>query len=103
MSIIQVNHQALRSAAKAIEEYCDVQDKEMKQIDSSVKQMLRNDSIGPDAMEFGGKWEGVDSENSVSKKFSESLRAYSKALKASADTYQDAQETAYNLAALLPR
>ena len=67
MSIIQVNHQALRSAAKAIEEYCDVQDKEMKQIDSSVKQMLRNDWIGPDAMEFGGKWEGVDSENSVSK------------------------------------
>lgn len=103
MAIIQVNHQVLRAAAKEIEEYCEIQAREMKQLDADVKQMLRTDWIGPDAMEFGSKWEEVDSKDSVSKKFSESLRAYSKALKASANVYQDAQETACNLAATLPR
>lgn len=103
MAIIQVNHQVLRSTAKAIEEYCEIQDREMKQADADVKQMLRSDWIGPDAMEFGGKWEGVNSKDSVSKKFSNSLQAYSKALTACANAYQDAQETACNLAAMLPR
>lgn len=103
MAIIEVNHQVLRTVATAIEDYCDVQEREMKLVDADVKQMLRSDWIGPDAMEFGSKWEGVDAKASVSKKFSESLRSYSNALKSSANAYQEAQETAYNLAAMLPR
>ena len=103
MAIIQVNHQVLRKTAEAIETYCDTQVQEMRQVDTEVKNMLRTDWIGPDAMEFGGKWENVDDNNSVSKKFLESMRSYSKALKSSANAYQDAQEKAYNLSALLPR
>ena len=103
MAVIQVNHQVLRNTAQAIEEYCETQLREMNKLDSDVKQMLRSDWIGPDSMEFGGKWEAVDAKDSVSVKFCDSLRAYSKALKASANAYQDAQETAYNLSALLPR
>lgn len=103
MAVIQVNHKVLWDTAQAIDSYCDTQVREMKQVDTEVKQMLQNDWVGPDAMEFGGKWEAVDAKDSVSAKFCDSLRAYSKALKASAKAYQAAQETAYNLSAFLPR
>lgn len=103
MAVIQVNHQVLRNTAQAIDDYCETQRREMKELDSAVKQMLRSDWVGPDSREFGGKWEDVDAKDSVSVKFRDSLRDYSKALKASANAYQDAQETAYNLASLLPR
>lgn len=103
MAVIQVNHQALRNTAQAIDDYCDTLDKEMKQADSTVMTMLVTDWVGRDASDFRSKWEDVDNNDSVVKKFRSSLRSYSKALRSSANAYQDAQETAYNLASLLPR
>lgn len=103
MAKIEVNHQTLRAMAAAIEEYCDTQDREMAKVDESVKNMLRADWIGPDALEFGGSWEGVDAKDSVAIKFRDSLQAYADALRSCANAYQDAQESVYNLASLLPR
>lgn len=103
MPIIDVNHQALRTMAKAIDTYCDTQNTKMSQLDTQVKQMLLSDWTGPDALEFSGKWEGVDGADSTAVKFRDSLKKVSEALTACAGTYQKAQEDIYNLASLLPK
>lgn len=103
MALVEVNHQYIRDMANAIESYCDVQDREMGKADTAIKTMLSSDWIGQDALTFGGQWEGVDSSDSTSKRFKESLQNYSKALKSCADAYQTVQEDVYNLASLLPR
>lgn len=101
MAIIEVNHQLLRSTANAVRDYCEVQREQMQKVDGEVKQMLYRDWTGPDSMEFGGKWEQIDSADGVSAKFLRSMESYEKALNACADVYQDAQERVYNIAALL--
>ena len=101
--MIEVNHQALRNLADAIDTYCDEQDKEMTRADASVKSMLSSEWIGLDAMDFGGKWEGVDAPESVTVQFRESLKKYAETLRTSASIYQKAQEDIYNKAALLPK
>ena len=103
MAVIEVNHQALRSLAQAIDAYCEIQNRQMSQADEQVKQMLYAEWIGPDALEFGGKWEGVDGADSTAVKFRDSLKQVSEALTACAGAYQKAQEDIYNLAALLPK
>lgn len=101
MAIIEVNYQALRDTANTIDAYCETHDREMKKADSAVKQMLSGDWTGPDSMEFGGKWESVDSGDSASVQFRKSMESYSKALRACANVYQEAHESVYNMAALL--
>ena len=103
MAVIEVNYQALRNMAQAIETYCAEQDKEMSRADASIKAMLSTDWIGPDALDFGGKWEAVDTSDATAVRFRESLQNYGEALKACASAYQTAQEDVYNLAQLLPR
>ena len=103
MARIIVNHQDLRNMAKAIEDYCTLQERAMNNADASIKNMLASDWLGPDALAFGGQWEAVDAPNSTEKRFKESLQNYSNALKSCANTYQTAQEDVYNLSALLPR
>ncbi len=103
MAIIEVNHQALRSLAQAIDTYCETQNRQMAQVDGQVQQMLDSEWLGPDALEFGGKWESVDGADSTAVKFRESLKRVSEALTACAGTYQKAQEDIYNLASILPK
>ncbi len=103
MALIQVNHQDLRNMANAIDNYCEIQERQMNNANASIKNMLTSDWIGPDALVFGGQWEAVDAPDSTEKRFKESLKNYSSALRACANTYQTAQEDVYNLAALLPR
>ena len=103
MALIQVNHKILRDVAAAIITYCSTQDREMLAADSEIKSMLTADWIGPDASEFGGKWEGVDDNNSTTVKFRESLKNYGESLNACANEYQSAQEDAYNAANRLPK
>lgn len=103
MRLIEVNHQELRAIADAIDTYCDTQENEMQRADMAVKDMLTSDWIGPDAMEFGGKWEGVDSADSSAIKFSRVMRDYAETLRACAQVYKTAQEDVYNAASLLPR
>ncbi|MBR5969767.1 MAG: WXG100 family type VII secretion target [Lachnospiraceae bacterium] len=100
---IEVNHQTLRDVAKEIEGYCELQDSEMQRADGAVKSMLTNGWIGPDAREFGGKWEGVDAQDSTAIKFKDSLMGFGDALTTAADEYQRAQEDSYNQASWLPR
>lgn len=103
MAIIEVNHQSIRNAASAIDTYCEELNREMSKADSSVKNMLTSYWIGPDALEFGGKWESVDSASSTAIRFRDSLENYSEALKSCAHIYEEAQERVYNLASLLPK
>ena len=103
MSKIEVNHKKLREAASAITTYCTEQNRQMRDADSEVKSMLSAGWTGTDAMEFGGKWEGVDSDDSTTVRFRKALEEFAKALNACADEYQKAQEDAYNKASWLPK
>lgn len=103
MAKIEVNHQKLRDAAAAITSYCAEQDAQMRNADSEVKSMLSASWTGADAMEFGGKWEGIDADDSTTVRFRKSLEDFAKALGACAAEYQTAQENAYNKAAWLPK
>jgi hypothetical protein len=103
MAVIEVNHKVLRDVAEAVTAYCNAQDREMRSADSDVKSMLFSDWLGLDAQEFGRKWEGVDDTDSVAVKFRESLKKFGESLTACANTYQTAQEDAYNEANRLPK
>jgi hypothetical protein len=103
MAYIEVNHKILRDVAEAITAYCTAQDKEMRSADSAIKSMLTSDWLGPDAQEFGRKWEGVDDKNSMANNTRESLKKFGENLTACANEYQAAQEDAYNEANRLPK
>ena len=103
MALIEVNHQALRNMARAIDTYCDEQDKQMRHVDATVKDMLSSHWFGPDAMEFGKSWECVDSSGSTTYQLREALRKYSDSLDACASIYQKAQEDIYNRSCALPK
>ena len=103
MALIEVNHQALRNMARAIDTYCEEQDKQMRTADTAVKDMLSSHWIGPDAMEFGKNWEAVDTSGSTVYKLREALRKYGDSLDTCASIYQKAQEDVYNLSCTLPR
>lgn len=103
MALIEVNHSTLNNIADAIEAYCTEQDKEMKTANTAVVTMLFNDWFGEDAKSFAEKWSGVDENGSVTEQFKESLKNYSKCLRACAKEYSKAQEESYNAARSLPR
>lgn len=103
MAKIEVNYQNIRTMAAKIDDYCLQQEAVMRGTDQQVKGMLTSGWNGPDAMAFGGQWEGVDTKESVSGKFKESLENYADTLRACAAVYQTAQEDVYNLSCLLPR
>lgn len=103
MAVIEVNHKTLRNVAKAIDNYCDEQNREMRSADSAVKQMLSSGWTGADAYTFSDKWESVDDSSSTTVKLRDSLKKYSEGLTACANEYQNAQEEAYNEANRLPK
>jgi len=101
MAMIEVNHSVLRDVASAITTYCSAQDKEMREADAGINQMLKADWNGPDAQEFGRRWSDANSSDSTAFRFRESLSNFGEALTACADEYRSAQEDAYNAAAKL--
>lgn len=101
MAKIKVNYQNLRTMAGKIENYCTQQDAAMRGADQAVKGMLTSGWTGPDAMAFGGQWEGVDEAGATAGKFKQSLENYADALNACASVYQKAQEDVYNRSCLL--
>ena len=103
MALIEVNHRILREVSSAITTYCTKQDSEMRIADQDIKYMLSSGWLGPDAQEFGGKWEDVDSNDSTTVKFRESLKNFAESITACANEYQNAQIDAYTLANLLPK
>ena len=103
MALIEVNHKVLRDVAAAITTYCSAQDREMRSADTEIKAMLISDWIGLDAQEFGRKWSGVNTNDSTTIKFRDSLKNYGENLTACANEYQAAQEDAYNAANRLPK
>jgi len=103
MASYEVNHKVMRDAAAAINEYCAIQDREMRSADTEIQSMLSTDWIGLDAQVFASKWQGVGANDSTTIKFRDSLKNYGNSLTACANEYQSAQEDAYNLAFLLPK
>jgi len=103
MALIEVNHKTLRDVAASITTYCSAQDKEMFSAVTEIKSMLVTDWTGPDAIEFGKKWDGVNTKDSTAVIFRENLRKYGEALNACANEYQSAQEDSYNSANKLPK
>lgn len=103
MAFIEVNHKVLRDVAAAINTYCSAQDREMRTADSEIKSVLSSDWIGPDAQEFGKRWEKVDASDSTTVRFRELLKNFGEGLTACANEYQSAQEDAYNAANRLPK
>lgn len=103
MALIEVNRNVLCDVATSITTYCEAQDREMCSADTEIKSMLSTGWTGPDAKEFGRKWEGVDDTDSVAVKFRESLEKFSDCLNFCATEYQKAQEDSYNEANRLPK
>lgn len=103
MAVIEVNHQALRNTANAIEEYCENYYNEMRRADSGVQDMLSGGWVGEDAEAFTLAWDDVYGKDSLPRKFCKSLENYGKALGACAELYKKTQEDLYNLACTLPR
>ncbi|MCL2082888.1 MAG: WXG100 family type VII secretion target [Oscillospiraceae bacterium] len=103
MALIEVNHSDLREVASAITKYCSAQKKEMNSVKSDIKDMLASGWKGPDAVGFGQKWDDVDSGDSTSVKFRESLKAFGEALDACAKEYESAQSKTYTAASWLPK
>lgn len=103
MAVIEVNHQALRNLAGAIEDYCESFYNEMRRADSGVQNMMSGGWAGEDAEAFKVAWDNVYGKDTLPRKFCKSLENYGKALSAGADAYQKVQEDLYNLASLLPR
>lgn len=103
MAMIEVNHKVLRDVASAITTYYTAQDREMRSADTEIKSMLASDWLGPDAMEFGRIWEAVDSNDSITVKFRESLKNFGESITACAYEYEKAQGDAYNAANRLPK
>jgi len=100
---IRVNHADLRSVARAIDTYCDAQDREMNTANSAVETMLSSSWRGPDATAFRNQWAGVHDRDSFAVRYRDSLRNYANALSASADIYRRAQVDTVNSAGLLMR
>jgi uncharacterized protein YukE len=103
MALLKVNHKVLRDVASAVVTYCTTQDKEMRSADGCIKSMLSSDWLGPDAQEFGHKWEDVDAGGSAAVKFRESLKNFGENLTACANEYENAQKDTYNAANRLPK
>jgi len=98
MAVIKVNHQLLRDVTTEINSYCADQDSRMRSADSEIKSMLTSGWKGLDAQEFGHVWESVDSSDSTTVKFRESLKKFGESLTACANQYSRAQEDSYNKA-----
>lgn len=103
MAMIEVNHKVLRDVASAITTYCTAQDREMSSADTEIKSMLTSDWLGPDALEFGKTWENVDSNDSTTVKFRETLKNFGESIATCASEYENAQGDAYNTANRLPK
>jgi len=100
---IRVNHAELRTAARAIDTYCNAQDREMKVAQGAVKAMTINAWRGADSVAFRQQWAGVYDRDSVAVRFRDALRNYANALSASADIYRRTQVDVVNAAGLLMR
>lgn len=103
MAVIEVNHQALRNMADAIEDYCESFYNEMRRADTGVQNMMAGGWVGDDAEAFKAAWENVYGKDTLPRKFCKSLENYGKALSAGAEAYKTVQENLYNMATLLPR
>ena len=103
MAMIEVNHRVLRDVASAINTYCSTQDREMNSAKTEINSMFISNWIGLDAQEFRKKWATVDSSDSTTMKFRESLKNFSEGLTACANLYEKAQADAYNEANKLPK
>lgn len=102
MARIAVNHKNLCTVAQAIKTYCTQQDSYMSQADNAVQSMLSQGWQGDDALSFSERWNGVQNKDSTTIRFRDNLLQYAKALNASAEQYQKAQEAVYAQARRLP-
>jgi len=103
MAIIEANHRLMRDVASAITTYISVQNKNMQSADTEVQLMLVSDWFGMDADEFRKQWAQVNSNDSTTVKFRESLKNYGEGLTACANEYENSQAKAYNRANWLPK
>lgn len=103
MAAIEVNHSVLNTFAQQIEDHCELQEREMRRADTTVKNVLGVEWYGDDAAAFGTVWDSVDDKGSVAVKLRDSMMNYAQALRACAGEYKKAQEDIYNQAVLLPR
>lgn len=103
MAKIEVNHQALLAAADAIDNYCKVQNQQMKAANAAVDGLINAGWVGQDALAFARQWDGVESSESVAVTLRENLTNYAESLRSCASTYRTAQEDSYNDAAHLPK
>ncbi|MDR1703295.1 MAG: hypothetical protein LBS19_01235 [Clostridiales bacterium] len=98
MAMINVDRRALKETAAAVKQYCELQNRQMKEADGEVKSMLASGWMGEDAMAFGRKWDDVDSKDSVTTKLHDSLDSFREALLNCEKLYSKAQEDSYDQA-----
>ena len=101
MTRIEVDHKTLRDAARAIQEYCERQDQEMRNLDDRVKAHLRPGWQGEDERAFMVSWDGVNRNGSAAVMLKESLSSLSSTLQESANIYRETQAEVYSWAARL--
>jgi uncharacterized protein YukE len=100
---IKVNHKDLVTVGKSIVSYNIDYFIELDKAKRSVFDMQLRGWKGADAEGFFKKWSEIDDNDSVSHQFTKALGEFSDNIRATAKSYQKAQEDSYNEAYKLSR
>ncbi|MDR1638848.1 MAG: hypothetical protein LBC41_08340 [Clostridiales bacterium] len=100
---VEVNRQHLLDVASACDAYVEVQNREIKIADVTIKNMLARSWKGDDAQKFAEQWENVDSPDSQTVRFRDNVQALGGRLQACEKEYRKAQEKIFNEASRLPK
>ena len=98
MGYIRVTHTEFEKTAKAIDEYIDYLDQQMKLADGIIESLKQTSWIGQDSMLFNTQWNEVMEKKSTYSSMKNSLEKYASLLRSIGERYKKAQEDAYSRA-----
>lgn len=98
MGYIRVTHTEFEKTAKAIDEYIDYLDQQMKLADGIIESLKQTSWIGQDSMLFNIQWNEVMEKKSTYSSMKNSLEKYASLLRSIGERYKKAQEDAYSRA-----
>ena len=94
---ISVDYSKFTKVANSLEQYTFAQNQQMSKATMQVQQ-LNQSWKGADYNAFKTAWVSIEQNDSVTKAFEKSLTNYASVLKATANEYKTAQQTAIDLA-----
>lgn len=101
MGYIRVTHTEFEKTAKAIDEYIEYLDQQMKAADGIIESLKQTSWIGQDSMLFNTQWNEVMEKKSTYSSMKSSLKKYASMLRSIGERYKKAQEDACSRAVRL--